>query len=76
MKKTMKISALVTLIVLAGYLAQAQPLPGSQSGGPIVGGPIGGGAPIGGGLCILLAMGLAYGASKLLQQNDKDSVSD
>ena len=76
MKKIIKITALFTLFILLGYLAQAQPTPGNQTGGPVLGGPIGGGAPIGGGLCILLAMGVAYGASKLFRQRDTDSVTE
>ncbi|MEI6750387.1 MAG: hypothetical protein WCM93_14615 [Bacteroidota bacterium] len=77
MKKTLSIFTLIALFVITSFLAQAQPAPGLQSGdAPVTGGPIGGGAPVGSGLCILLAMGLAYGASKLFRERSEDSVQD
>jgi len=77
MKRTISIFTLITLFVLTGFLAQAQPAPGLQSGGGnVTGGPIGGGAPVGSGLCILLAMGLAYGTNKLFNDTNEESVQE
>jgi hypothetical protein len=69
MKKTLRKLILVVSITGAGALINnsfAQPRPGdpgTPGGGG--GGPIGGSAPIGSGLVMLLAMGLGYGAKKV-----------
>jgi len=71
MKKTLRKLILVVSIICAAALfttSYAQPRPGDPGvGGPGGGGggPIGGSAPIGSGLVMLLAMGLGYGAKKV-----------
>ena len=66
MKKIIKVMTLLAFMSFTSYQVLAQPAPGEQSGSaPVAGGPIGGGAPIGNGLIILVAMGVAYGISKL-----------
>jgi hypothetical protein len=77
MTKTCRVIAVILVFVLAGFFAQAQPGPGTTSGGgAVAGGPIGGGAPIGGGLCILVAMGIAYGVSRFYMERNIDSIDD
>ena len=66
-----KMIVLISLFTFSGLLVQAQPGPGTTSGGGgVAGAPIGGGVPIGGGLCLLLALGVAYGASKFYNVKD------
>jgi hypothetical protein len=68
MKKTLRKLILVVSIIGAGALINtsfAQPRPGDPGTGGGGGGPIGGSAPIGSGLVMLLAMGLGYGAKKV-----------
>jgi len=62
LKKIFNVIALITVFVLAGYMALAQPGPPDPDGG---GDPIGGGAPIDGGLSILLLSAFAFGTYKL-----------
>jgi len=65
MKKIFKVTALIAVLLFISYLAQAQPGPGVQSGsGPVLGGPIGGGAPVGSGTVILFALAGVYAAKK------------
>ena len=53
-----------TPLLMNNVFADLPPDPGS--GGPGTGDlPVGGGAPIGGGLIIMAAMGAAYGSKKL-----------
>ena len=67
--KNLKNIILSLVFVFAASYSMAQSGPsdppgggaGSQSGNP----PVGGNAHIGGGLCILLTIGLAYGGRKL-----------
>jgi hypothetical protein len=74
MKKTFKVITLVAVLQFTSYHALAQPAPGVQSGnGPVLGGPIGGGAPIGSGVIVLLALGIVYSASKLYKIFTTDS---
>lgn len=73
----------ISLIIL-GFMAYtsvafadspAPPPPGGSHGQTANGVPSGGGAPIGGGLGILLAMGTAYGAKKIYKVwKDKDEL--
>lgn len=63
---------MVSPILISSVLADDPPPPmgpGSGTGGTggPTGQPIGGGAPIDGGLSILLAMGAIYGANKVYQ---------
>ena len=69
MKKTIKILVISALFFLApiALLAQSPPhpnngnVPGSGNGNT----PVGGGAPIGSGLVMLMALGAAYGTKKV-----------
>jgi hypothetical protein len=77
MKKAIRIFTVVSFFALLPILSMAQPphpnSPAIGGGGntPNTGGqtnaPVGGGAPIDGGLSILLAMGAFYGAKKVYQ---------
>ncbi len=75
MRKHMKIIAVSLmfslLMCMSGVLlAQTQAPPPPQTHG--VGGEVpGGGAPIGEGLIMLIAMGAAYGAKKIYQKRNK-----
>ena len=60
-----------TLLSTTAVLASAPPPP--PPGGPGTGElPIGGSAPVGSGLVILLSMGAAYGAKKVYQLRKKE----
>ncbi len=77
MKKVIRILTVVSFFALIPALSMAQPphpnSPVNSGGGnaPNTGGqsnaPVGGGAPIDGGLSIFLLMGAAYGAKKVYQ---------
>ncbi len=76
MKKLLTMVVAVTLFTCLPYLTNAQTQspgakddPSMQQKGPERDGPDpgGGGAPIGGGLFILLGLGAAYGSKKLYQ---------
>jgi len=62
--------ALIMFLAIDSY-AQPQP-PGHDATGNV---PGGGGAPIGGGLLILIGMGVAYGAKKIFQLR-KENIQD
>ena len=67
--KLAKITLILTLFMGWGMVAMAQappPPPGGGHGSPNNQGP-GGGAPIGGGIAILLSMGAAWGGRKVYQ---------
>jgi len=65
MKKLLSIFTLmVVMFLMTNPLAAQQTSPGDPGGTP-TGPPMGGGAPIGGGTLILLALGAAYGGKKL-----------
>ena len=75
MKKISKVIA-VLMLTAGSFTVSAQPPP-PPNGGPGGGGgdtedALGGGAPIGGGLFILLGLGAAYGGRKLYQLKAKD----
>ncbi len=59
----MKKLILTAIIVIGTRVLFAQPLPPTGNAG--YNGPIGGAAPIDGGLSILLVMGAAFGAKKV-----------
>jgi len=70
-------TALITIILLSINLsAQTPPPPNGGNGNPVEHGnnPVGGGAPIGAGLAILVSLGLAYGGSKVYHMKKKDLV--
>ncbi len=61
-----KIVASLAIIGMFSLGAIAQPQPGNDGNGTGVGGdPIGGGAPVGSGIAVLLAAGAAYGSKKV-----------
>jgi len=61
-----KLMTIAMLVAAPTVFALAQPNPGENSGGGgVSGGPIGGTAPIGSGLVMLLGLGMAYGAKKV-----------
>jgi len=69
MKKTFRTIAIIAIFVISpvfsihGFSQADPPLPGgSPVGGP--GGPVGGSAPVDGGLSILLVLSAAYGFKK------------
>ncbi len=77
MKKIIRITLILSLITFATMISLAEP-PGPPTGDPadpdINGGPVG--APIDGGLGILLAMGGAYGARKLYKAKKKVALTE
>lgn len=65
-------SILATLIVCINTDIQAQPQPGENGDSTPVGGqPLDRSAPVGSGLAILTALGIAYGVKKTLKRNNK-----
>lgn len=81
MKKTIRQFILVVSIISAAAFfntLDAQPKPGDPGIGGGAGGgskPIGGSAPVGSGLVMLLAMGLGYGAKKVYEAR-KELLND
>lgn len=66
MKKAIKFLAITAFAMILPMFLSAQPLPYDETiGGGETNPPVGGGAPIGGGLIILLALGAGYGAKKI-----------
>lgn len=67
MKTTIKI-AVIILVVILPVLLIAQPMPYDQSiGGGSGSNPVGGGAPLGEGIILLLWLGIGYGVKKCKQ---------
>jgi hypothetical protein len=67
MKTTIQISVIL-LILLVPVILLAQPMPYDQSiGGGSGSNPVGGGAPLGEGIILLLTMGIGYGVRKYRQ---------
>jgi len=63
--RIIRIVAIAMLVAMPTLITLAQPNPGQNSDtNPVAGGPIGGNAPIGGGLAIMLALGAAYAGKK------------
>ena len=74
MKKAIRILAIAVLIGAGTLLfnsLMAQPMPGGDPSGGGGGTPVGGFAPIGSGLVILLALGASYGTKKLYNARKK-----
>ena len=70
MKKVKIVIFILTIFISTISFAQLTN-PGDGSGG--VGGapgPVGGGAPVGSGLIVLLSMGVAYGSKKIFNNSD------
>ena len=72
MKKVIQILAIV-LVVLVPVILTAQPLPYDPGvgGGTGVNPVGGGGAPIGGGLLIMLSLAIGYGTKKIYELRKK-----
>jgi hypothetical protein len=77
MKRNLRIVLIAAFLVTAPLImfAQQPPHPNGGNNGP-GGGPVGGGAPIGSGVVLLVAMGAAYGASKLYQVRHLHSITE
>jgi len=64
-KQIIRIAVIAMLVAVPTLITLAQPNPGQNSDtNPVSGGPIGGNAPIGGGLALMLALGAAYAGKK------------
>jgi len=71
--KNLKYYLLAFLLVVAVYCGQAQQYgPSDPTGNPEQSPPLGGGAPVGGGLGILLVLGAAYGVRKFYSPTEED----
>lgn len=78
MKKIIAQLSLVTVLILTSTALLAQgppPPPGDPNAG---GGPVGGNAPIGSGIAILLTLGAAYGGRKVYQywKDQKEALEE
>jgi hypothetical protein len=74
MKKAIKIVLLTVFFItftVALNSIMAQPMPGGDPSGGGVNPPVGGYAPIGSGLIILLSLGAAYGSRKFYNARKK-----
>ena len=65
MKKKIINILLISLISITPLISFSSDGPGEPPGEPDPGSPLGGGAPIGSGLVILMTLGAAYGGKKL-----------
>lgn len=63
------LSLLISFAVTVAFAGTEPPDPGEDPTGP----PLGGGAPIGGGTFILIALGAAYGGKKVYDFNIEDN---
>ncbi len=64
MKRIVKLAGLLILVLGLNFSMAQTPPPPNNGGGVGSLNPVGGGAPIGGGVVILIAMGLAYAYAK------------
>ncbi|MDC7238100.1 MAG: hypothetical protein PQJ45_10055 [Sphaerochaetaceae bacterium] len=79
MKKILGKLILIVVLTTSGTSLFAQAGPPEPPGDPNAdGGPVGGNAPIGSGLAILLTLGAAYGGRKVYQywQSQKKELED
>ena len=77
MKKVLQYSFLTAFLVFSTAVSlNAQPHAGQQSGGagPVVGGRIGAGAPVGNGTFILLTLAVAYASRKVYVKRPENEV--
>ena len=76
MKKIKNILRIVIVMFIMGavYTASAQPPPPPAGGDNTQGNKLGGNAPIGGGLFILLGLGAAYGGKKLYNLREEKLI--
>lgn len=70
MKKAILIIAML-LVILVPVILTAQPFPPEPYSSGTGTNPVGGGAPIGGGLLILLSLALGYGSKKIYDVRKK-----
>ena len=74
MKKFISIFTVLVISLFLSIPVSNATEPGEPPGGPGTGEePIGGGAPIGGGTFILIALGAAYGGKKIYNYRKKES---
>jgi hypothetical protein len=74
-KQLIRITAILFMVSAPSLLSLAQPNPGQNSDNSNVGGgPIGGNAPIGSGIVLLLGLGAAWGAGKAYAGKNKQEV--
>ena len=64
MKTILKSIALVTITLITVNISLAQPQPNGGNDPGVDNTPVGGGAPVGSGIGILLLLGAAYGGKK------------
>ena len=66
-----KLITLTSILMISGFslFAQAPPEPPENAGSQ--GGPVGGGAPIGSGVVLLIAMAAGYGGKKVFDARKK-----
>jgi len=78
MKKILAQISLITVLILSSTALLAQGPPPPPEDPNAGGGPVGGNAPIGSGLAILLTLGAAYGGRKVYQywQSQKEELED
>jgi hypothetical protein len=72
MKNIIRTFIVISFLSVMPLLSTAQVMGPSDPNGTPQGQPIGGSAPIGGGLFILLGLGAAYGSKKVYELNKKE----
>ncbi len=71
MKKIIQVLTFVAYVMVP-FILTAQPMPYDPGvGGGNASNPVGGGAPIGGGLLILLSLAIGYGSKKIYDARKK-----
>jgi hypothetical protein len=71
MKKIIQVLTFVAYVMVP-FILSAQPQPWDPNvGGGEANNPVGGGAPIGGGLLILLSLAIGYGSKKIYDARKK-----
>ena len=71
MKYTKYILTLAIILITFVGFAQVKE-PGDPGGTPVGEPPLGGGAPVGGGVFVLMGLGLAYGAVKTVSKKETE----
>lgn len=74
--KIMKNIIVIAIISLAPLLGLAQPIPPSGAGHGSGANQPGNGAPLDGGLSILILMGAAFGGKKIYSLRKKDTIKE
>ncbi|MCX6231633.1 MAG: hypothetical protein NTZ33_08815 [Bacteroidetes bacterium] len=74
--KIMKNILVIAIITLAPLLTNAQPLPPSGAGHGTGQNQPGNGAPLDGGLSILILLGAAFGSKKIYSLKKKDTIKE